>query len=145
MNLSKNVKISTAITVTNGAAATSAIEGTVLDMKGFEGVLMVVQMGAIEGSATTSIKARSGTDDTVTDAADLLGTSQTISDGDDEDVFYIDLYKPVERYVQLYVTRGVSNATLSANYIQYGPALMPTTHGDIVNGETHISPAEGTA
>ncbi len=145
MNISKNVKISTAVTVTNGAAGTGNIAGTVLDMKGFEGVLMVVQMGAIVGSATTSIKARSGTDDTVSDAADLLGTSQTIADSDDEDVFYIDLYKPVERYVQLYVTRGVANATLSANYIQYSPASMPPSHGSIVNGETHISPAEGTA
>ena len=145
MNISKIVKISTAVTVTNGAAATSDIEGTVLDMSGFEGVLMLVQTGAIVSGAVTLIKAQSGTDDTVSDAADLLGTSQSIADTDDEDVFYIDLYKPVERYVRLYVTRGTQNATVSANYIQYGPAKMPTTHGTIVNGETHVSPAEGTA
>ncbi len=145
MNISKNVKISEAVSVTNGAAGTTDIEGTALDMTGFEGVLMMVQMGAITGSAVTSIKAQEGEESDLSDAADLLGTSQTIADSDDEDVFYIDLYKPVERYVRLYVSRATQNAVLSATYIQYGPAKMPTSHGSTVNGELHAGPAQGTA
>jgi len=146
MNLSKSVKISTAITPTAGAAAATDIEGTVLDMQGFEGVLMTVRFGAITAGAETSIKAQSGTDATVSDAADLEGTSQTIADDDGDQTFYIDLYRPEERYVRLYVDRATQDAVVaSAEYIQYGARKLPTTHGTGVSGELHISPAEGTA
>jgi len=146
MNLNKNVKISQAITVTAGAAGTSDINGTTLDMSGFDGVLMVVTFGAITGSAVTSIKAQQGAASNLSDAADLSGTAQTVADTDDEKTFYIDLYKPTERYVRLVVDRGTQNAVVaSAEYIQYGAKVAPTTHGSNVSGETHISPAEGTA
>jgi hypothetical protein len=146
MNLSTHVKISTAITPTAGAAGTSDINGTILDMQGFNGVLMVVRMGEITASAVTSIKAQQDTDVAGGTMADLAGTAQTIADTDDDKTFYIDLYRPTERYVRLVVDRGTQNAVVaSASYIQYGAHLAPTTHGTGVSGELHISPAEGTA
>lgn len=146
MNLSKNVKISTAVTPTEGAAAATDLTGTILDMQGFEGVLVVVRMGAITAGAVTSIKMQQDTDSAGGTMADLEGTSQTIADTDDDKTFYIDLYKPRERYVRLYVDRATQNAVVaSAEYIQYGARDMPTTHGTNVSGETHVSPAEGTA
>lgn len=144
--LSEIVKISSAVTPTAGAAGTTDIEGTTLDMSGFEGVLMIVRMGAITGSAVTSIKAQQGALSNMTDAADLEGTSQTIADDDDDQTFYIDMYRPTERYVRLYVDRGTQNAVVaSAEYIQYGPRKAVTTHGSNVSGEAHAGPAEGTA
>jgi len=145
--LSKNVKITQAITVTNGAAGTADITGAILDMSGFEGVLMIVTFGAITSSAVTSIKAQQGAAAAMGDAADLEGTGQTVADDDDEQTFYIDLYKPQERYVRLYVDRGTANAAVaSAEYIQYGAKKVPTTHqATVISGETHVSPAEGTA
>lgn len=146
MNLSKNVKISTAVTPTAGAAGTSDINGSILDMQGFEGVLVIVRMGAITSGAVTSIKMQQDTDSAGGTMADLTGTAQTVGDTDDDETFYIDLYKPAERYVRLVVDRGTQNAVVaSAEYIQYGAHLAPTTHGTGVNGETHVSPAEGTA
>ena len=145
-NLSKAVKITQAITVTNGAAGTTDIAGATLDMQGFEGVLMVVTMGAITTNAVTSIKAQQGAASNLSDAADLEGTSQTIADDDDEQTFYIDLYQPQERYVRLYVDRATQNAVVAdALYIQYGARELPTSHASAVSGETHISPSEGTA
>jgi len=146
MNLSKNVKITQAITPTAGAAGTSAINGATLDMSGFEGVLMVVTFGAIVSGAVTSIKAQQGSASNMSDAADLAGTGQTIADTDDEKVFYIDLYRPEKRYVRLVVSRGTQNATVaSAEYIQYGAHNRPTSHASGVSGETQVSPSEGTA
>ena len=79
-------------------------------------------------------------------AADLEGTAQTIADDDDDETFYIDLYRPRERYVRVVVDRATQNAVVaSAEYIQYGPRKKPITHGTGVSGETHASPAEGTA
>lgn len=146
MNLSKNVKISSAITPTAGAAGTTDIEGTALDMQGFEGVLMVCTFGAITTNAVTSIKAQQGAAAALGDAADLLGTAQTIADDDDGETFYIDLYQPEERYVRLYVDRATQNAVVAnALYIQYGAREAPVTQGTGVSGELHIGPAEGTA
>lgn len=146
MNLSKNVKISSAITPTAGVAAATDIEGTALDMQGFDGVLIVVRFGAITGGAATSIKAQEGNESDLSDAADLEGTSQTIADDDDDQTFYIDLCRPLKRYVRLYVDRATQDAVVaSASYIQYGASKTPTTQGTNVSGELHVSPAEGTA
>jgi hypothetical protein len=146
LNLLKNVKISSAVTPAAGVAGTTDIEGTILDMSGYEGVLMLVRMGAITGSAVTSIKAQQDTDSAGGTMADLLGTSQTIADDDDNEIFVIDLFRPQERYVRLYVDRGTQNAVVaSAEYIQYGPKAAPVTQPTGTNGETHVSPAEGTA
>lgn len=144
--LSEMVKISSAITPTAGAAGTTDIEGTTLDMQGFEGVLMMVRMGAITSGAVTSIKAQQDSASTMATAADLEGTSQTIADDDGDQTFYIDLYRPTERYVRLHVDRGTQNAVVaSAEYIQYGPRKAVTTHGSNVSGEAHAGPDEGTA
>lgn len=146
INLSKLAKISTAITPTAGVAGTSDINGTTLDMEGFESVLVIVRMGTITASAVTSIKMQQGAASDMSDAADLAGTAQTIADDDDDETFYIDLHQPTERYVRLVVDRGTQNAVVaSANYIQYNGSVFPVTHGTGVSGEFHQSPAEGTA
>lgn len=145
MNLSKALKISQAVTVTDGAAGTADINGAILDMKNYEGVLIEVTMGAIVSGAVTSIKAQQDAASGMGTAADLLGTGQTIADDDDEKTFYIDIFRPRERYVRLVVLRATQNATVTATYIQYGARKKPTTHGSNVSGETHVSPAEGTA
>lgn len=146
LNLYKNVKISTAITPAAGVAAQSAISGTILDMSGYEGVLVLVRMGAITSAAVTSIKMQQDTAVAMGAAADLLGTSQTIADDDDNEIFVIDLFRPQERYVRVYVTRGTQDAVIaSAEYIQYGPKAAPVTQASGTSGETHVSPIEGTA
>jgi len=144
--LSKKTKITQAITPTAGAAATTDINGTTLDMAGWMGVLIKVTMGAIVSGAVTVIKAQQGAASDLSDAADLAGTGQSIADTDDEKVFYIDIYRPGERYVRVVVDRGTQNATVaSAEYIQYGPRKPPSSHGTNVTGEGFASPAEGTA
>lgn len=146
MQLSKDCKITQAITPTAGAAGATPINGTTLDMQGFEGVLIEVTFGAITALAVTSIKAQQGQASNLSDAADLLGTAQTIADTASDKVFYIDLYKPRERYVRLVVPRATANAVVAdAKYIQYGARDKPTTHGANVAGESHVSPAEGAA
>ncbi len=146
MNLSKNVKITPAILPSEGVAGTTDLNGAILDMQGFEGVLIEVVFGVITSGAVTSIKAQQDTDSAGGTMADLAGTAQTIADTDDDKTFYIDLYRPQERYVRLVVDRATQNAVVSsATYIQYGARVAPTTHGTNVSGETHVSPAEGTA
>lgn len=145
MNLSKDVKISNAITPVVGAANLTTDQGGVaLDMADYEGVLMVVTFGTIVSGAACSIKAQQGT--TTSPTTDLLGSSQTVADTKSDNTFYIDVYKPAKRYVRLFVARATQNIPIAAaHYIQYGPRVKPVTHGSAVAGETHISPIEGTA
>lgn len=148
MNLSKRVKVTQAITPTAGAAGTTDINGTILDMAGWEGVLMEVTFGAITASAVTNVHAEQDSSSSMTSAADLAGTGQTVADTDDGDIFLIDLYRPLERYVRVVVDRGTANAVVAgATYIQYGGAnaKLPPSNGSTVNAEQHSSPAEGTA
>jgi hypothetical protein len=148
MNLSKNVLVSTAVTPTAGAAGTTDINGTTLDMSGFEGVLVLVRMGTITATAVTSIKMQQGAESDLSDAADLAGTGVTIAADDDDQIFMIDLYRPTDRYVRVVVDRGTANAVVaSAEYIQYGPREKPTDNNvtDASTYELHVSPAEGTA
>lgn len=146
MQLSKRTKISQVITVTAGAAGATAINGAVIDMQGYEGVTFIIQLGAIVAGAVTSAKVQQDTVVGMGSAADLAGTNITIADSDDEKTIYIDVLKPTERFLRLVVSRATQNATLSAIAIQYGARKQPTTHqATVIVGESHISPAEGTA
>ena len=140
-----DLKVTTALDYASGTADRT---GTILDMKGFEGVLMIVKVAAVAAGGTNSIKAQSGAASNLSDAADLAGTAQAIADDDDNQIFIIDLVKPIERYVRLYVDKDTTNACAeSAVYVQYGARSKPVvqTVTDAVTYEVHVSPAEGTA
>ena len=141
--LSENVKITSALDYTSGTADRN---GATLDMAGFDGVLVICKLAAIATSATTSIKMQSGDASDMSDAADLTGTGVTIADDDDNEVKYIDLYQPRERYVRCVMDKDTSNACAeSVVYVQYRSKTGPITQPTGVDGEAHASPAEGTA
>ena len=141
--LSENIKITTALDYASGTADRN---GATLDMKGYDGVLVVCKLATIATNATTSIKMQSGAASDMSDAADLTGTGVTIADDDDNEVKFIDLYQPRERYVRCVMDKDTSNACAeSVVYIQYRGKSAPVTQPSGVEGETHQSPAEGTA
>jgi hypothetical protein len=129
-------------------AAAEDREGAILDMMGFRGVLMCVKFGTIEALGVNSIKAQSGAASNLSDAADLLGTGIAVAADDDNQLFIIDLYEPVERYVRVVVDKDATHTTEEmAWYIQYGARNRPVTVSvaNAVTYERHESPAEGTA
>ena len=145
MDLLKNIKVTTALDYASGTASRN---GATLDMKGYEGVLMVVKFATIAASAAGDIHAEQGAESDLSDAADLEGTKIAVADDDDNQIFIIDLCKPQERYVRVVVTKDGSNAMAEdAVYIQYGAKKYPIDNNvtDEVTVETHVSPDEGTA
>lgn len=143
--LIKNIKITSALDYASGSADRN---GAVLDMSGYEGVLMIVKFATIASGATAKIKAQQGAQSDLSDAADLAGTGISVADDDDNQIFIIDLHKPQERYVRVVVDKDGSNATAeSAIYIQYGGSKFPINNNvaDAVTYELHVSPDEGTA
>lgn len=131
-----------------GAAGTTTLTSEGVDTAGFEAVLLRVAFGAIVTNAVTSIKAAQSSDDGSTDAySDILGSSITVADDDDNQVFEIDLYRPGKRYVEVIVSRATQNATVDyMEAILYRPIHQPPTQTAIIGGvEISNTPAEGTA
>lgn len=145
MNFSKNFKL-VQVKVATAAGTTDIITDTV-DMADFDGICWLVPFGTITGGAVTSIKAQQGAASNLSDAADLLGTAVTVADTESDKTFYLDLYKPQERYVRAIVDRGSQNAVVHAILaVLYKGSKLPVSHGTgISGGELHVSPAEGTA
>lgn len=139
MNLSKNVKV---ILIEAGAASgTTDLESDVVDMLGFEGAMFIGSLATANAANYAKVQQ---CDTSGGSYADLEGTK--LVPGDNGDSFLIDIYRPRERYLKLYLERGGA-ATVSGDIyvILYGPRVAPTSHGATIDAETHIEPAEGTA
>lgn len=145
MNLAHNISVSRVMTAQ--AAGATAVNGSVVDMQGWDGVLFIALFGAIVSTAVTGLKAQQGAASDASDAADLLGTLVSIPDTGDDKALVLDIYRPQERYVRPVVNRATANATIDGVIaIRYkgrkAPASLDAT---VVAAEMHQSPAEGTA
>ena len=141
---SDDVSVVQAITITAGAAGTTAINSTAIDTAGYDGVCFVIQFGAIVAGAATSIKAQQDTVTGMGTAADILGSNQTIVDTADDTVFYYDIKRPSKQFVRIVISRATQNATCSAMAYRYKGRNRPAVAGAGVSGKRATSPAEGT-
>jgi hypothetical protein len=145
MRISHDCKIVQAATVTAGASGTTDVTSDAVDMAGFETCCFIVPIGGVTASAVTSIKVQQ-CDTTGGSYADLLGTSVTIADSDDDKTVYVEVTRPREQFLKLVVDRGTAAATVGGIIAVLGGAgNRPTTHGTGVSGEAHYGIAEGTA
>lgn len=130
------------------ASGTADRNGITIDTANFEWVKFVVTFAAIAASAVVAIKVQQGDASDLSDADDLEGTSQTVADDDDDQVFVIAITKPKKRYVRVVIDNDASHATAQSATVELGgartrPALQSVT--DEVTVEVHTSPDEGTA
>lgn len=139
-----NLKVIQATTATAGAAGTSAVNGSAVDLANVEEIMIVVPFGAIVSGAATSIKWQEGS--TSSPTTDVAGTSITVADTDDDTTKVLRIIKPRNRYGRVVVSRATQNATVGAiTYILVGSKTLPPTDDSTVSQETHVSPAAGTA
>jgi hypothetical protein len=140
MNLSNGVKITRVVGPT--VAGTTTIDGTALDMQGYEGVVFVGSV--VTAAVNNGIKAQQGQASNLSDAADLAGTAVLLDATKTQMV--LDVYRPEERYVRCQVVRGTSTVIDSVWAIQYGARVEPVSNVTAAQAaELHVSPAEGTA
>lgn len=139
------VKVSSALTYTSG---TSDRTGDTLDMSGYQGCIVVLRLATIAANAGVTAKLQSDSDSAFGSALDIAGSSQTIADNDDNQIFLWDVRNVPERYIRLYVDKnGATACAECAEYIQYGADSRPITNtaANAVTVETHIWPSTGTA
>lgn len=127
---------------TQTAAATN-VDGAVVDMQNWDGVLFLVKYST--AAANNTLKCQQGTDDTVSDAADLADTS--VSVGASDELVWLQITNPRERYLKPIYLRGTSTVLEFAIAIQFRGSSLPAdnTVAGTIAGEAHDFPAEGTA
>ena len=127
----------------HAASSTDEITSAIVDTAGFQGVVFMTSLST--ANATNTLKVQQNTANQTTGMADLTGTSVT-SGTTNEDIV-INVHQPLERYLQVVVSRGVATTCESIWAVLYdGPGGTAVTG---VSGtavcELHVSPAEGTA
>ena len=144
-NLSQNSKIT--VVANASAAGTSAINSSSVDMTGYDSVMFICTFGTIVSAGVQSVNLAQSADDST--FADLLATSVTVADSDDDKAVWLEVHKPGDRYIRLEVAKATQNSTVEGIIaIQTNHKLnKPPTHDatTVLGGELHISPAEGTA
>ena len=152
MNMSKGVKTIRLQPDASGwtvAAGMSDVNSDIIDMQGFEGVRFIIGFGAIVAGGVTTIEVQQGAAASMSDAADLLGTSITIADTDDNQIAITDIFRPRERYLRLGTRRATQNSTIDFVIAElYGAHKQPITEDTatvVSTAEVHVSPADGTA
>ena len=127
VSLGRNAKVT--LINTGESAAQSTITSDEIDMAGFEGVMFLVHMGTIDGSAVTSTFVRQATATGMGSAATLTGSTHTIADTGDDSIYLTDVYRPLEQFLDVRVSRGTSNSVIqSIVAIQYNGRKPPVTH-----------------
>ena len=146
MNIHQNGVFSNAITVAAGAAGTSNLNGSEVDMQDFDSVVAIVSFGPIVSGAATSLNWQQDTATGMGSAADLADTGITVADTNDNTIFVMSLHKPLERFVRIQCDRATQNSTVSAVYYRYNAKSLGTTQSsDVTTTEHHVTPIEGTA
>ncbi len=140
-DLSSSINVTQALAYATGTASRN---GTALDMTGYDGVIAIVTQAAIHNSAVGDAHWEQG----LTSGgsyADLLGTAIVVDGDEDDEVWVMDLYRPLERYVHIIITKDTSNAQAeSVVYIQYKGKKSPVSNAGADEYELQLSPAEGT-
>lgn len=139
-------------------SGTADVTSTVIDTKGFDSVAIVVHLAAIATGSVCDLFLQeadaASNSSTLTSGADLAGSSVTVADDDDNQVFVIEVCKPLKRFLQLTINKDASNAVAaSAVAYLYNADAVPTTHAEgtgtsggtaVVTVERHVSPIAGT-
>lgn len=123
--------ISPAVSVAPAANRTATVNGTGVDLKGYDSAVAVVHFGAVtDGGWTPSID---DSDDNVTfgavAAANLVGAFTEAVAASDDTVQYVG-YIGTKRYIRVTVTESTASTTgalFSAAVIRGNPHIAPTS------------------
>jgi hypothetical protein len=127
------------------AGGTTNVNSDAIDMLGFEWCRITVGFGAISAGAATSTKLQDG--DTSTPSTDVLGSSVTVADTNDNQIVVYEVYRPQKRYLRVATLRATQNAAIDFIVVERGGERKQPVTDDTTVIATRVmtSPAEGTA
>jgi len=131
MQLTNDVKIT--VVSPAAAAAQTAIDSSILDMQGYEGVMFIALLGDVDATSALTLTVKGNTANSLTVPAPVTQKATTLFTADatsaDSKALVVDLYKPALRYVFANLTRTTANAIVGGIIaIQYKAGLKPTAN-----------------
>lgn len=131
MLLSSDVKIT--VVSPAAAAAQTAIDSSILDMQGYEGVMFIALTGDVTTTSALTLTVKGNTANHLTVPTPITQKATTLFTADgtsaDDKALVVDLYKPALRYVFANLTRTTANAVVGGIIaIQYQAGNKPTTN-----------------
>lgn len=148
MSMLENVKVTMLYRGSTGLAATNVDSTVRVDMKGYEGCLLLTSIiETTAGASTTALHLLPRHADTSTGTLTDLGTyagDATITTADWGQAMIVDVYKPLKRYLSVSVDKP-GNGTIATSgvfAIQYGGKKGPITQSSsyVEDSEILISP-----
>lgn len=130
MNLSKDTKLT--VVSPSAAAATTAIDSSILDMQGYEGVMFIALTGDVLDTSALTLTVKGNSANSLTVPTPVVQAATTLFTADatsaDSKALLVDLYKPALRYVFATLTRATANAAIGGILaLQYSAGNKPTT------------------
>lgn len=127
------------------AAGTGTTNLTGIDMAGFAGIAFLVGLGTVTSTGTGVFKLQESDDNS--SFSDLTGTSQSWVDTSDDKCLYIEVVKPLKRYIRGVLIRSTANSVIDFVLAipfspQFGPPSLDAT---FISREIHNQPIAGTA
>jgi hypothetical protein len=138
---SRSISPASALAVVQGVAvsgaATSAVNGAIIDTAGYEGVLFVVRLGTPNAGNTIRLQQSAASNFASPD--ELAGA--TVASGA-KNIVWIQVRRPAKRYVRVVVTRAVSTTVDWGVAMLFGARNLPQDNtGTGIVGVKLVSPA----
>lgn len=145
MNLLKNVKIDQILGYFGAGVAAKTT--SIIDMQGYDGVLFVAGFGTLIENGTLNVQVLQNDSNTTVGMAAVAGTAaHTVTAANallTQSAIAVDVYKPLERYLEVTVTPAAQNAViLGVTAIRYKGKMGPDANGDLIKATQLISPSE---
>lgn len=145
MNLSKNIQVDQILGYY--AAGTTKRTSDIIDMSGYEGVLFIAELGTLIENGTLDVYVEQNTANATSGMARLATTTvHTVTAANaalGKSCILVDVYQPLERYLQCNITPAVSNAViLGITAIRYKAHKSPSGGVTAIKSTILQSPAE---
>ena len=110
-----------------------------LDMQGYRGALLFVEIGTIAATGTVKVTLQHSEDNSTFTKLTGTGKEVDFAAADDNKFAVIDVIDPPGRYVRLHLDRGAANATPVAAFgIRYGAVHQPPTQATTELGRVKL-------
>jgi len=126
LSLSDRVKVTIDI---NSQIASANVNGTVIDMQGWNGCLFVFDIGAMVNGATFDARVVSSANANMSGATNVTNAALTqVTNAGNVNTYMIDVWRPTDRYLRTATQPATANSTFSGVAIQYGrTGTLPPT------------------
>lgn len=108
----------------------TAVNGSAVDMQGWDGAAFIINIGAITGAGTLDARITRDDNSGFNSPTNVTGAALTqVTNANPNSVAVIDVFQPSERYLRAVLTQGANTVIAGATVVRYrrNGILPPTT------------------